>query len=451
MKKLASLALTTLLLCIAHGTDCLGADPASPAAEKTQPAGSKSGAPPGEARPDNPFERMAQATAQELRTNALFEGMEFEISVAKPFVVLMTRESGADRGATDERKGRIEALTRGIWHNWLKVRADWQLTSTRQDTLESSEPFVWTAFHSQDAYDQYMKKAKTDGKYTPGSQAFYSTVTRHVSFYEDPNRDPAIITIHESFHQLMDRFSEIPSTKYQNYCFTEGVPEYFAGYKGSGETMVLGEFARPRRMREIQEIHSHFDGKKALCYPQAERRLQITSDDWIFFDVPMLLTLRDKMWVRAISRALVEQFQRSSYMETPYCKNFVAGGEVQFHSAFYAYAWAFTYWLNKNHPDAHRRYAMAVLNTKDGGDAEVFLNAFGIQPVRPLPGITTLLGPDNRDVQKNMREAVACLDKRVAILRQTPEIQEMHRQWAEWMRTTFEKLPDTPKDDVKSP
>ena len=126
MNKPAFLALTTLLLCLAPGTACLGANPASPAAEKTQPAGSKSGAPPGEARPDNPFERMAQAIAQELRANALFGGMDFEIFVAKPFVVLMTRESGADRAKTDERKGRIDALARGIWHNWLKVRADWQ-------------------------------------------------------------------------------------------------------------------------------------------------------------------------------------------------------------------------------------------------------------------------------------------------------------------------------------
>jgi hypothetical protein len=271
------------------------------------------------------------------------------------------------------------------------------------------------------------------------------------STYEDPNRDPAIITIHEVFHQLMDRYSEVPSTKYQNYCFTEGAPEYYAGYRGSRESMVLGELTRTRRMKEIQEIHSFFDGGKTLCYPQKDRRLQITKDDWIFFDVPMLLTLRDKMWVRAISRALVEQFSRSSYMDRPFCKNFVAGGETQFHSAFYAYAWAFTYWLNKNHPDAYRRYATAVLNTKDGGDAEVFLDAFAIRPARPLPDIKSIVGPDNRDVAANQREAVACLDERIAILRQTAEIQDMHRRWAEWMRTTFDKLPDAPKDDIKSP
>lgn len=171
MNKPAFLALTTLLLCIAPGTACLGADSASPLAENARHAGSKSGARSGEARRDNPFERMAQATAQELRTNALFDGMDFEIFVAKPFVVLMTRESGADRGATDERKGRIDALTRGVWRHWLKARADWQLRSTRNDTLENPEPFVWVFLHSKDAYDQYMKKAKPDGKHTPGSQA----------------------------------------------------------------------------------------------------------------------------------------------------------------------------------------------------------------------------------------------------------------------------------------
>jgi len=153
MKHPASLTLTALLLCIAPGTACLGADSAAPAAQTTQPAGSKSGAPPGEAWPDNPFERMAQATAQELQTNALFDGMEFEIFVAKPFVILMTREPGSDPARTAERKPRIEGLARGIWHNWLKIRADWQLSSTRKDTLENPEPFVWVAFHSKDAYD----------------------------------------------------------------------------------------------------------------------------------------------------------------------------------------------------------------------------------------------------------------------------------------------------------
>ena len=225
----------------------------------------------------------------------------------------------------------------------------------------------------------------------------------------------------------------------KSHFFTEGAPEYFAGYRGDGEAMVLGELTRTKRMNEIRDIRTHFNRGKTLCYPNMERKLQITPDDWIFFDVPMLLTIRDKMWVRAISRALVEQFKRSDYMEDDYCKKFVNGGELEFHSAFYAYAWAFTYWLNKNHPDAYRRYAMAVLNTKDGGDAEVFLKAFNITPARPLPDILSILGPDNRDVAKNQKAAVACLDQRIAILRQTPEIRDMHRQWANWMRTTFAK------------
>ena len=67
---------------------------------------------------------------------------------------------------------------------------------------------------------------------------------------------------------------------------------------------------------------------------------------------------------------------------------------------------------------------------EDGGDAEVYLKAFNITPARPLPEIVSILGLDNRDVAKNMKEAVACLDKRIAILHQTPEIRNMHRQWA---------------------
>ena len=426
MKHPASAVLAALLFYIAPISTCFGAEPPSAASKPTDQAG-------------DVFARMAQATAEELKSSALFEGFEYEIVVVKPFVVVMTREPGEDPAKTAGRKARIEGLARGIWQNWLKVRTNWELLSTRKDTLENPEPFVWTAFHSEDAYNQYMKKAKTDGKYTPGSQAFYSTTTRHVSFYDDPKRDPAIIIIHETFHQLMDRFSEVSSVQYQSYFFTEGLPEYFAGYRGEGEAMVLGELTRTRRMEEIQEIRKHFNDGKTLCYPNAERKLQVTPDDWIFFDVPMLLTLRDKMWVRAISRALVEQFKRSKYVEDSFCKEFVDGGEVSFHSSFYAYAWAFTYWLNKNYPDAYRRYAMAVLNTKDGGDAEVFLKAFAIQPARPLPDILSIVGPENRDVAKNMQKAVTCLDERIAILRQTPEIQDMHRQWAEWMRNNFAK------------
>jgi hypothetical protein len=387
----------------------------------------------------DPFASKEKSTIEELKRNPFFEGFEYDIFVAKPFVILMTHEPGEDSAKIDERKIRSEKLARGIWRNWLKIRADWQLTSTRKDTLESPDPFVWTAFHSEDAYNRYMKKATSNAEYTPGGLAYYSTKTRHVSFYEDPQLQTDIITIHETFHQLMDRFSVVPSTQYQNYFFTEGTPEYFAGYRGEGDDMVLGELTRTKRMKQIQKMRLHFNQGKNLCYPNHERKWQITPDDWVFYDVPMLLTLRDQAWVRGIVGALMVQFKRSDYMKDAFCKSFVEDGDVDFHYAFYAYAWAFTYWLNKNYPDAYRRYAMAVLNTKDGGDAEVFLEAFGITPVRPLPDIRVLVGPNNRDVVKNQKEAVACLDKRIAILRQTPEIQLMHRQWVEWMTTTFAK------------
>lgn len=396
--------------------------------------------------PDDPFGKMAQATTQALQTNVLFNSFDFEIFVARPFVVLMTREKGKARDTTEERKRQLGALACGIWRNWLKVRADWHLQSTKNDTLEDPEPFVWLAFHNQAAYEQYSKESNPKDQ-TPGSRAFYSTATHFVRFYDDPQRDPSIIIIHETLHQLMDRFSKISSTKYQNYCFTEGAPEYFAGYQGSGESLVLGELTRPRRFKELQRIHTFFDDGKKICYPQKDRRLQITPDDWIFFDVPMLLCLRDKMWVRGISNALVEQFKRSEYMRRSSCKEFVEGGEVGFHSKFYAFSWAFTYWLNKNCPEEYRRYASMTLNTDRGGDAETFLEAFNIQPVQPLPDIKCLVGPDNRDVTTNQRAAVACLDERIAILRQTPAIQDMHRRWAEWMNTTFEKLPISPEED----
>jgi hypothetical protein len=291
-----------------------------------------------------------------------------------------------------------------------------------------------------------MKKFRT--KSTLGSQAYYSTETNFVYTREDPSRDPSIILIHETFHQLMDRFSKVPSTKYRNYCFTEGVPEFFAGYRGEGESLVLGQLNRPRRADEIRRLHTWFDAGRKVIYPLHENRYQITPDDWILFDVPLLLTLRDKMWTTAIADAMIKGFQRSDYPKRDECKKFLDDGQINFHSAFYAYAWAFNYWLREKHPEAHDRYARIVLNTDRGGDAETFLEAFGIEPMRPLPDILTLVGPDNRDVQQNMQHAVKCLDQRLAILRRTPAIQDMHREWADWMRTTFPKLDNLPEDEL---
>ncbi len=393
-----------------------------------------------------PFDRLSQETVKTLQADPKFSGFDSEIFVARPFVILMTREADADKKALEERKQRLGALAQGIWRNWLEVRAKWQLESNRKDTLEQPEPLVWISFHDAASFDGYMNKYRT--KSTPGSQAFYSTETNFVYTREDPQRDPSIILIHETFHQLMDRFSKVPSTKYQNYCFTEGVPEFFAGYRGEGESLVLGQLNRPRRADEIRRLHTYFDAGQKVIYPLHENRNQITPDDWILFDVPLLLTLRDKMWTTAIGDAMIKGFLRSDYPSREACKKFLDNGPINFHSAFYAYSWAFTYWLREKHPEAHDRYARIILNTDRGGDAETFLEAFKIEPARPLPDILALVGPDNRDVQKNMQQAVKCLDQRIAILRQTPAIQEMHREWAGWMRTTFPKLANLPDDEL---
>ena len=358
----------------------------------------------------------------------------------------MTHEADTDKKALEGRKQRLGALAQGVWRNWLKVRENWQLESNRKDTLDQPEPFVWVSFHDATSYDGYMKKFRT--KSTPGSQAFYSTETNFVFTREDPQRDPSVILIHETFHQLMDRFSRVPSTKYQNYCFTEGVPEFFAGYRGEGESLVLGQMNRPRRADEIRYLRTHFDAKQNVSYPLHERQNQITSDDWILFDVPLLLTLRDKMWTTAIGDAMIKGFQRSDYLNRAECRKFLDDGSINFHSAFYAYSWAFNYWLREKYPEAHDRYAQIILNTDRGGDTETFLEAFKIDPASPLPDIVALLGPDNRDVQKNMQQAVKCLDQRIAILRRTPAIQEMHREWADWMRATFPKLDVVASDAI---
>lgn len=394
-----------------------------------------------EAKPADPsaavFEQMAQDPIRMLKTDETFRGFDCEIVLARPFVILLTRDPAAPKEATEARKDRLSSLAKGIWRNWLKVREDWQLTSTRNDTPANPDPFIWVSFHDAAAYGSYMKKFNP--KQAPGSRAYYSTESQFVYCHEDPSRDPATILIHETFHQLMDRYSEIRSTEYQNYFFTEGAPEFYAGYEGEGEKLVLGKMNRPLRSAEISDVRTRFDSGLNICYPWKDRKLQITPDDWIFFDVPMLLTLRDKMWVRAISRAMVQHFDRSEYKDRPECKGFLEQGELSFHSAFYAYAWAFTGWLQHNYPEEYKNYARIVLNTDRGGDAESFLEAFKIKPARPLPDIVAILGPKNRDVTKNMNQAVACLDERVAILRQTPEIQDMHRRWADWMRKTFPK------------
>jgi hypothetical protein len=69
-------------------------------------------------------------------------------------------------------------LAQGVWRNWLKVRADWQLRSTRNDTLEQPEPFVWISFHDEAAYGRFMKEFRP--KSTSGSRAYYSTETHSV-------------------------------------------------------------------------------------------------------------------------------------------------------------------------------------------------------------------------------------------------------------------------------
>ncbi len=397
------------------------------------------------------FEQMAQASVKALEGDKSFHGFDTDIFVARPFVIMMTRDANADKKALMERKLRLSSLAQGIWRNWLKVRADWQLKSTRNDTLEQPEPFVWISFHDAAAYDRYMKEFQT--KSTPGAQAFYSTETHYTYTREATQHDPSIILIHETFHQLMDRFSKTSSTGYQNYCFTEGVPEFFAGYRGEGESLMLGQFNRTRRADQIRRIHTYFDARQKVIYPLHENKMQITPDDWILFDVPLLLTLRDKMWTTAIDDAMIKGFQRSNYMSRKECKDYIEDGAANLHAAFYAFSWAFNYWLREKHPEEHDRYAQIVLNTDRGGDAETFLEAFKIQPTRPLPDILALVGPNNRDVQKNMQKAVKCLDQRIAILRQTPAIQDMHREWAEWMRTTFPKLASVPDDELsrKSP
>lgn len=68
---------------------------------------------------------MAEATAATLRANPILKDFEFEIVVARPFVILMTRPAGNTPDAHDERKRRIDALARGFWRNWLKTREAW--------------------------------------------------------------------------------------------------------------------------------------------------------------------------------------------------------------------------------------------------------------------------------------------------------------------------------------
>jgi len=391
------------------------------------------------AKPDT-FEQMAAEMIKTLDADTSYDGFASTTFVARPFVIKMIHAADANTQSLEARKKRIGQLAQGIWRNWLGTRKSWELKSTCDDTLENPRPFVWVSFHDAASYGRYMKVFRPNS--TAGSLAFYGAKTHYVYTRENPDRDPSIILIHETTHQLMDRFSKVPSTGYQNYAFTEGLAEYFAGHSGEGETLKLGAFNRPRRANQIRRFHTYYDGKQHICYPWHHRKMQITPDDWIFFDVPMLLTFRDITWTKAISNAMIKHFERSDYLDSKEGKRLTKGGQVYFHAAFYAYAWAFTHWLRDNYPKEYDRYAKIILNTDRGGDAEVFLEAFDIKPVRPLPDIVSLVGPNNRDVKKNMRKAVACLDQRIAILRQTPAIQEMHRKWADWMRTTFPKLDD---------
>ncbi len=392
------------------------------------------------------FKEKAAAEIEALKGNERFRPFEFDVVEAKPFLILITRDEGSDPSVSDEWKNHLVPLAKGIWRNWLGTHRSWELKSERNDTLEDPDPFVWLAFHDKKTFDKYMDQ--NHPKRSPGARARYDG--NYVIFRHNAKRDPSIIVIHETLHQLMDRYSRLSSARYGNHCFTEGIPEYFAGYKGEGESLKLGELTRTRRMKQLQKMHANFDKNHKICYPHAQRgRYQISSDDWLFFDVPMLLTLRDQAWTRGLCRAIAEQFKRSPYYQDDYCKDYIGRGELPFHSAFYALSWAFTTWLKDHYPEEYRHYAKVVMNTQRGGDAEVFLEAFGIEPFEPLPDMKVLVGPNNRDLAKNQRAAVACLDQRITILRRTEKIQKMHREWARWMAKTFPKLPKEIEKDSK--
>ncbi|MGE0432400.1 MAG: tetratricopeptide repeat protein [Planctomycetota bacterium] len=400
---------------------------------------------------NDPFARMAHNSVLTLRNNTFFDAYEFETFVARPFVVVQTRPRGSagNSGARswDARRDEMNGLLKAVWREWLAVREKWQLKSSRAsegDNLENPIPFVWVAFHNQQAYDEYQQKAQR--ALPPGARAFYDAKTRMVMFWEEPGKDTADVVIHETFHQLMDRFSEIPPTQYQNHTFTEGAPEFYAGYTGSGASLRLGQFSRDDRVQSIQVIRTWFDAKKGVIWPGTND--QITPDDWIFFDVPMLMALRDIIWVRNASQQMAQLFAQTPYVRRGMCRNLIGRGEVTFHSQFYAYAWAFTYWLNQEYPEQYTRFARVIMNTDRGGDAEVFMEAFNIRPVRPLPNIVQFCGEGNKLLSQgnNAQAAFQALTQRVAILRATPAVQDMHRRWAAWMSEKFPKLPNGPKD-----
>ena len=229
-------------------------------------------------------------------------GLDTEIFVARPFVILMTREADADNIRPDERKARLGALAQGVWRNWLEVRAEWQLDSTGKTPWISPEPFRLDRFPSQRRlYDELHEEVKTARKYTPGSQAFYSTETHFSLLPRIRQRDPSIITHPRDLPPVDGSLFRDPLDEIPELLLHRRRAGVLRRLPRQGESLVLGELRPAAAHDEIRRLHTALRRQTESLLPVGTNAgIRSPPDDWILFDVPVLLTLRDKMWTTAI-------------------------------------------------------------------------------------------------------------------------------------------------------
>ena len=390
----------------------------------------------------DPFNAAAYQEQQRLKKLTTFANMEFDVVILKPWVVLITKEGNTAR-LFNQRREAYGQLLANLWREWKKNITKLGLKSVVPgDSLDNPRPFVAVGFATFESYDEYQSSQR---RYlSPSTRAFYDPNNKTINFYESEDGgighyDDDMVLVHECSHQVMDRYSAYGCLGFQNHCLTEGYPEYLAYCSSFDERMQFSTLPvnSPKNWRgpNLRMLHTQINSNRR---PYGD--LQITDDDGLVFDVPMLMTLRDSQWTAWIGGAYIaDQFANSVYYRRGQVREWLWNDPGDFfHVMFYAYAWAFTYWLNQYYPEQYQRWLTVAMGTDEqAGDAEGFCRAFGIRPVQTLPDLARYCGPMNKDLVRNQERAYAIWEERRDILRQTPGIQRIHREWAEWMNKTF--------------
>lgn len=361
------------------------------------------------------------------------KGFEWEPIDARPFVVLLEKGSSSKML---ERINKLKDSCQQYWDWWtktwvtplgLKSRDTIEIRNERIDEALPSHiyPFKFLSFKEEETYTEYL--AKKDQVLPPGARAFYDRSIETVVFYEESaaagagdNEFELSVIIHEATHQLLDRFGPEGLEPMRSHWVGEGYPDYTSGY-----TLNNGKFtfAQPNNAR-IRSI------------AMLREQINVNPDDFAVFDIPTMLTLPDIRfviwWTSRIPTVLFNKDRRYAgwllQQQMDPTRN-----QAIFHSMFYAFAWAFVYWLNEvsDYHDEFCDHLVAELNGRGG--AAGFCENFDIDLDRPLPELEHHM--DRLHQPASQQAAMEAVLERIDILRNDNKIKRMNEDWLEWLRS----------------